>query len=175
MKNVKFLICFILWTCAVSAPAQIPECEIYQLMSPYLKDTTRQSRPLHRHYILEQKKEITKGHLKFLKKDRAQDSLLMWDNLVSIVTKSEKINECKLNIGYTYKFVNSARKAWESRGEGVVMLVIFSEILHYEEKQAFAFVELSCCNYAASNTYYFFFEKENEKWKIRRVVSHFRT
>lgn len=174
MKNIKLhSICLcLLICCPLLAFAQNSECEIYKLMSPYLKDTTKSSSSHLCYYVWTEKKEFKKGHLKYLKEEIVPDSLLMWDDLIPIATESKKISKCKLDIGYAYKFTNS-EKVWSKIYSGGVMLVIFSKILYYKDKQAFAFVELKCCT-NVTMTYYFFFERENEKWKIRRVVDFFR-
>jgi hypothetical protein len=145
-------------------------------MSSFLKDSIISSSSPRRYYIWNEKRELTltKSNLTNLKERMSQDSLIMWDSLKPIETKSKKINKCKLDIGHTYKYTNSDKVWAKMYFGGNVRLVLFSEILYYKEEQALCYVQLKCCAYDVTQTYYFFFEKENEKWKIRRVADFYR-
>ena len=177
MHQVRlFIICIALCVWFVSTSAQNSECEIYSLMTTHLKDSVFKSSSTRRHYVWKEKEELLGGEYWGKNGQRLlKDSILVWNSLMPMMAKSKNI-ECKLDKEFAYKFVKS-EKEWlkiTNSGKSNWWTVRFSNVLHYEEKQAFCHVMFRWCVHDVRVTYWFFFEKENEKWKIRKIEEVFR-
>jgi hypothetical protein len=140
-------------------------------MSTYLKDSTN----FHKRsflYIWKEKIEFSRGDLFYLEENEFPDSLLIWDNLSLSVVKDKKM-KCKLDKDLPHKFTKS-EKVWSVfsgiRAKKGNWLAVFSEILYYRQKQALCFVKLYRYIYNDSFKYLFLFEKEKEKWVIKKVA-----
>jgi hypothetical protein len=140
-------------------------------MSSYLKDSTN----FHKHsflYIWKEKIEFSRGDLFYLEENEFPDSLLIWDNLSPSVVKDKKM-KCKLDKDLPHKFTIS-EEVWYVhtgiRAKKKNWLAFFSEILYYRQKQALCFVKLYRYIHNDSLKYLFLFEKEKEKWVIKKVA-----
>jgi len=182
MESKKFLLllmCIYLtcWLPVFAQNSKNSECEIYRLISTFLKDSTHFHKPQLNEqlprliYVWKYKTEFGRGHLMVLREQGVPDSLLIWDNFSSAATKNKKF-KCKLDKELPHKFTDDP-EVWSVfsgiRAKKGNWLAQFSEILYRENnQQALASVGLYRYIFNTTMVFYFFLSKENERWKIER-------